>query len=50
MSGFELDHLFICSEVGAPEAEYLRNFGLTEGPSNVHQARAKSVYWRLSGA
>ena len=36
MKAFELDHLFICSEVGAPEAEYLRDFGLIEGPANVH--------------
>ncbi len=33
---FELDHLFICCEAGAPEAELLRDFGLTEGPANVH--------------
>ena len=36
MNAFELDHLFVCCEAGAPEAEYLRNFGLTEGPANVH--------------
>lgn len=36
MRDFELDHLFICSEVGAPEAEYLRDFGLAEGPASVH--------------
>jgi hypothetical protein len=33
---FELDHLFICCEADAPEAEYLRDIGLTEGPANVH--------------
>lgn len=36
MKAFELDHLFICTDVGAPEADLLRDFGLTEGPSNVH--------------
>jgi hypothetical protein len=36
MRTFELDHLFICCEVRAPEAAYLVDFGLTEGPSNVH--------------
>ena len=36
MNAFELDHLFICCKAGAPEAEYLRDFGLTEGPPNVH--------------
>ena len=33
---FELDHLFICTDVGAPEAESLIQFGLTEGDPNVH--------------
>lgn len=32
----ELDHLFICTSVGAPEAERLIEFGLTEGAANVH--------------
>jgi hypothetical protein len=36
MQSFELDHVFICTAVGAPEAALLSNFGLTEGPSNVH--------------
>ena len=36
LNAFELDHLFFCSEIGTPEAEYLRDFGLTEGPANVH--------------
>jgi hypothetical protein len=36
MTAFELDHLFVCSEIGAPEAEQLRGLGLTEGPANVH--------------
>lgn len=34
--GYELDHLFVCTAVGAPEAEHLITFGLTEGASNVH--------------
>ena len=32
----ELDHIFICTEVGAPEADQLVAFGLTKGTSNQH--------------
>lgn len=32
----ELDHLFICADAGAPEADRLIEFGLKEGPSNIH--------------
>ena len=32
----ELDHMFICTEVGAPEADRLAAFGLAEGTSNLH--------------
>lgn len=32
----ELDHIFICTQVGAPEAEHLLGFGLTEGSSSIH--------------
>jgi hypothetical protein len=32
----ELDHLFLCVSVGAPEADRLSLLGLTEGPSNRH--------------
>jgi hypothetical protein len=32
----ELDHLFVCTAPGAPEAETLVQFGLHEGPSNQH--------------
>jgi hypothetical protein len=32
----ELDHLFVCTVPGAPEAEELVRFGLREGPSNQH--------------
>jgi hypothetical protein len=34
--GVELDHVFICVNRSAPEAEELAKFGLAEGPSNVH--------------
>lgn len=33
---FEFDHLFILTEIGAPEAEELVAFGLVEGTSNTH--------------
>lgn len=33
---FELDHFFVWSGVNAPEADYLINAGLSEGPANVH--------------
>ncbi|WP_019498828.1 hypothetical protein [Pseudanabaena sp. PCC 6802] len=33
---FELDHLFICTNIGAPAADRLVSFGLTEGTSNIH--------------
>jgi hypothetical protein len=32
----ELDHLFICTSTGAPEADHLVQFGLTEGAPNRH--------------
>lgn len=32
----ELDHLFVCTAVGAPEADKLVQFGLREGPPNQH--------------
>ena len=32
----ELDHLFVCTSPGAPEAEVLVRFGLREGPANQH--------------
>jgi hypothetical protein len=31
-----LDHVFVCTSAGAPEAEALAAAGLTEGPGNVH--------------
>src|SRR5215475_4921008 len=33
---FEIDHIFICTAVGAPEAERLIEFGLAEGSPNHH--------------
>ncbi len=33
---FELDHVFLWTALDAPEADLLVDFGLTEGPSNVH--------------
>jgi hypothetical protein len=32
----ELDHLFICTRVGAPEVDQLSALGLTEGQPNLH--------------
>lgn len=32
----ELDHLFVCTSAGAPQAEKLVQFGLREGPPNQH--------------
>jgi Glyoxalase-like domain len=32
----ELDHVFVCTAPGAPEAERLLQFGLHEGPPNQH--------------
>jgi hypothetical protein len=36
MASFELDHLFVWTDVGAPEADRLVAFGLTEGQPNSH--------------
>ena len=35
----ELDHIFVCSSPGAPEADRLLRFGLKEGPSNRHEGQ-----------
>lgn len=32
----ELDHIFVCTELGAPEADELIHFGLREGEPNTH--------------
>jgi hypothetical protein len=34
-----LDHVFICSSAGAPEADALSALGLTEGSPNVHHGQ-----------
>jgi hypothetical protein len=33
---FEFDHLFICTDIGAGEADRLVSLGLVEGTSNIH--------------
>jgi len=33
---FELDHLFVCTDLGAPEANRLVELGFSEGPPNQH--------------
>jgi hypothetical protein len=35
----ELDHVFICTSVGAPDADQLRQLGLTEGEPNRHRGQ-----------
>ena len=32
----ELDHVFVCASVGAPEADLLRALGLSDGQPNRH--------------
>jgi hypothetical protein len=34
-----LDHFFILTEPGAPQAELLSDFGLVEGTANSHQGQ-----------
>ncbi len=36
LAASELDHVFICASIGAPEADRLVEFGLTEGTRNAH--------------
>jgi hypothetical protein len=36
VASFEIDHIFVCTSVGAPEARRLIDFGLTEGAPNTH--------------
>ncbi len=38
----ELDHLFICTTPGAPEAEKFVEFGLIEAPPNQHPGQGTS--------
>jgi hypothetical protein len=35
-TSFELDHVFVCTDVGAPGAAALAGLGLTEGSPNTH--------------
>jgi len=35
----ELDHLFICSQVNAPEVQSILDLGLLEGSSNIHSGQ-----------
>jgi hypothetical protein len=37
---FELDHLFICTKVGAAKAERLIALGLVEGSSSTHPGQS----------
>lgn len=39
---FELDHLFICTDIGACEADRLVSFGLVEGTANTHPGQGTS--------
>lgn len=39
---YELDHFFIFTDVGAPEAERLIQFGLSEGAPNTHPGQGTS--------
>jgi len=39
---FEIDHIFILVSEGAPEAQLLIDFGLTEGPNRVHKGQGTS--------
>jgi pyruvate/2-oxoacid:ferredoxin oxidoreductase beta subunit len=39
---FELDHLFVCAEVGAPEAERLVDLGLTQGRAVTHRGQGSA--------
>jgi hypothetical protein len=41
-SAVEVDHLFICTSAGAPEAQRLIDFGLTEGSSNRHPGQGSA--------
>ena len=40
----ELDHMFICTAVDAPEADQLVAFGLTEGAPNYHPGQGTACH------
>lgn len=45
----KLDHLFICSQVNAPELEHLLNLGLIKGRSNTHPGQGTAnqcIFWQ----
>ncbi|GCL65468.1 VOC family protein [Pseudaquabacterium pictum] len=39
---FRLDHIFVCTSIGAPEAQALLDAGLVEGSGNVHPGQGTS--------
>ena len=39
MPEFEIDHLFIWTDLGGKEADRLVTFGLTEGAPNTHSGQ-----------
>lgn len=45
----ELDHLFICSKVNAPEIQPILDLGLSEGRPNIHPGQGtanKCIFWQ----
>lgn len=41
-ASFELDHLFVCANAGAPEAERLIDLGLTQGRAVQHRGQGSA--------
>ena len=39
---FELDHFFVCANVGAPEAVQVAALGLLHGPSGTHPGQGSA--------
>ena len=37
--GYEIDHIFVLTDAGAPAADALLQLGFTEGPPNRHQGQ-----------
>jgi len=44
----ELDHMFICTKVGAPEADQVAAFSLAKGRFNAHVPAASDSKVRCS--
>lgn len=45
----ELDHVFICSQINAPEIQTILDLGLIEGRSNVHPGQGtanRCIFWQ----